>query len=201
MLVVARTHYNDVMKRSRTALLGLASLLGLLGGCATPPAEGSGLASLPARQTTAAPVAPGPGWLLLGTLGESAVFMHPQSTLRVGSSAFIMLVASKREPAVLPGGVTVGSLKERIEIDCEKARYRRHDGTAHPDQVALGPVLGRVGQDQWRSVVPNTVIAALSAVVCSGTASPNAAPPVAPGAPPVPALPRFQRYRGGTFST
>lgn len=190
------------MTRSRVALLGLVSLLGLLGGCATPPAgTGGPAASLPVRPATAAPVAPGPGWLLLGTHGESAVFMHPQSTLRVGSSAFIMLVASKREPAVLPGGVTVGSLRERIEIDCEKARYRRHDGTAHPDQVALGPVLGRVGQDQWRGVVPNTVIAALSAVVCSGTAPPNAAPPVAPGVPPVPAVPRFQRNRGGTFST
>lgn len=127
--------------------------------------------------------------------------MHPQSTLRVGSSAFIVLVASKRELAVLPDGVMVGSLKERIEIDCEKARYRRHDGTAHPDRIALGPVLGRVGQDQWRAIVPNTVIAALSLVVCSGTAPPSAAPPGASGVRPAPAVPRFQRNRGGTFST
>lgn len=188
------------MTRFRLSLLALSALLGALGGCATPPAAGGGLESSPA-QSAAAPVAPGPGWLLLGTHGEGAVFMHPHSTLRVGSSAFIMLVASKRQPAVLPGGVTVGSLRERIEIDCEQARFRRHDGTVHPDQGALGPVLGRVGRDQWRDVVPNTVMAALSMAVCSGMAPPNAAPPGAPGVPPGPVTPRFQRHRGGTFST
>ena len=189
------------MTRSRTNTLGAFSLLGLLGACATPPAVEGGSASCPAQPATAAPVAPGPGWLLLGTQGGSSVFLHPQSTLRIGSSAFIMLVASKREPAVLPGGVTVGSLKERIEIDCEKARYRRHDGTAHPDQVALGPVLGRVGQDQWRGIAPNTVIGALSVVVCSGTAPPDSAAPNAPSLPQMPAVPRFPKNRGGTFST
>lgn len=189
---------------SRTDFLGATSLfglLGLVGGCATPPATAVGPASLPAQSAAAAPVAPGPGWLLLGTHGESAVFMHPQSTLRVGSSAFIMLVASKREPAVLPGGVTIGSLRERIEIDCGNTRYRRHDGTVHPDQGALGPVLGRVGQDQWRNVVPNTVMAALSSVVCSGTAPPGAASPGLPRDLPAPAAPRFPGSRGGTFRT
>jgi surface-adhesin protein E len=188
------------MKFFRTSLVGLSALLGALGGCATPPATGDGLKSFP-PQSASAPLAPGPGWFLLGAHGEGAVFMHPHSTLRVGSSAFIMLVASRRQPAVLSGGVAVGSLRERIEIDCEKARYRRHDGTVHPDQVALGPVLGWMGQDQWRDVVPNTVMAALSSAVCSGTAPPNAAPPSAPGVPPGPAAPRFQKNRGGTFST
>lgn len=189
------------MMRRRTKLLSLTSLLGLLGGCASSPdATGSERAAFPA-QSAAAPVAPGPGWLLLGTHGESAVFMHPQSTLRLGSSAFIMLVASKREPAVLPGGVTVGSLRERIEIDCEGARFRRHDGTAHPDQVALGPVLGRVGQDQWRDVIPNTVMAALSMVACASAAPPSVSPPGAPGVVPAPPAPRFPGSRGGTFRT
>ena len=201
MLFVAELHYNDAMTRFRMSLLGLSALLGTLGGCATPPAVEGGPKPSPAQSATAAPAAPGAGWLLLGTQPESAVFMHPQSTLRVGSSAFIMLVVSKHQPAVLPGGVTLGSLRERIEIDCAKARYRRHDGTLHPDRGALGPVLARVGQDQWRNVVPNTVMAALSLVVCSGSAPPDAAPPSAPGLPPGPAAPRFQKNRSGTFST
>ncbi len=195
------------MTRSRMSLpAGLSSLFVALGGCATSPGAGAGLEAFPPQAAPAAtapapPITPGPGWLLLGAHGEGAVYMHPHSTLRVGSSAFIMLVASRRQPAVLPGGVTIGSLKERIEIDCEKARYRRHDGTVHPDQGGHGPVLGRVGQDQWRTVVPNTVMEALSVAVCSGTASPDAAPPGAPRPAPAPAMPRFPRNRGGTFST
>jgi surface-adhesin protein E len=204
VLFISNQHYTGAMTRIRMGFFGLSTVLLALGGCATSPGTGGGLTSPSPQSAAAAPASPGPGWLLLGTHGESAVFMHPQSTLRVGPSAFIMLVASKRQPAVLPGGVTVGSLRERIKIDCERARYRRHDGTAHPDQSALGPVLGRVRQDQWRDVVPNTVMAALSLVVCSGTAPPNAAPPRAPAVPavpPGPAAPRFHRNRGGTFST
>lgn len=193
------------MTRFCMNLLGLSALLGAFGGCATSPITGGGLKPPPAEavpaQSATAPAAPGAGWLLLGSRGESAVFMHPQSTLRVGSSAFIMLVVSKHQPAVLPGGLTLGSLKERIEIDCGKARYRRHDGTVHPDRGALGPVLARVGQDQWKDVTPNTVMAALSSAVCSGSAPPDATPPSAPGLPPGPAAPRFQKNRGGTFST
>lgn len=201
MSVVSIKHYDGGMKRFRTNLLGFSALLGVLGGCATPPTAGGGLKSFQAPSATA-PVAPGPGWVLLGTHRDGAVFMHPHSTLRLGSSAFIMLVAAKREPAVLPGGVTVGSLKERIEIDCEKRRFRRHDGTVHPDQGALGPVLGRVGQDQWREISPNTVMAALSLVVCSASTPPDTAPPPGtPDIPPGPASPRFQNNRGGTFTT
>lgn len=188
------------MTRFRTSLIGLSTLLGALGGCAAPAPTGGGLKSF-AAQSTAAPVAPGPGWLLLGSHGEGAVFMHPLSTLRVGSSAFIMVMVSKRQPAVLPSGIVLGSVRERIEIDCEKSRYRRHDGTVHPDQVASGPVLGRVGQDQWKDVGPGTVMAAISSAVCSGTAPPNVAPPGAPGSLPGPVLPRLPKNRGGTFST
>jgi len=145
------------MTRSRLRLLGFSALLAALGGCGTLPATGSGLQSVaaePAVTPAAQPVAPGPGWLLLGSHRDGDVFIHPLSTLRVGSSAFIMLVVSKRQPAVLPGGVVLGSARERLEIDCERSRYRRHDGTVHADQIGSGPVLGRIGQDQWKDVAP-----------------------------------------------
>src|SRR3712207_7909658 len=116
------------MTQFRTSLLGLAALVAALGGCATAPAGGVGMATTPAPG--AAAPHPGPGWLLLGSNDEGAVYLHPRSTLRVGSSAFIMLVGSRRRPAVLPSGATVGSIRERIEIDCDNRRYRRHDGTA-----------------------------------------------------------------------
>ncbi len=187
------------MTHSRTSLLGLAASFAALGGCATPPpAVGGGMNSLPAQAT--APEHPGPGWLLLGSSEEGSLYIHPRSTLRVGSSAFIMVVANKRQPVALPGGASVGSVRERIEIDCGKRRYRRHDGTAHPDHVALGPVLGQVGQEPWKDVPPNTVMAAVSSAVCSATA-PDTAPPGTRGAPPEPAVPRLPRNRRGTFST
>lgn len=192
------------MTHTRSSLLGLAVLLGAFGGCATAPVAGGGMDSFQSRAAAAPAVPvvehPGPGWLLLGSTDEGSLYMHPRSTLRVGSSAFIMVVANRRQPVVLPGGASVGSVRERIEIDCHKRRYRRHDGSAHPDHVGLGPVLGQVGQEQWRDVSPSTVMAAVSSAVCSATA-PGTAAPNTQGAPPEPALPRFPRNRRGTFST
>lgn len=190
------------MTHSRMGLLGLPALIAALTGCATPLASGSGMESFPS-QTAPAPVAqhPGPGWLLLGSNEEGAVYMDPRSTLRVGSSAFIILVGSKRRPVVLPSGLSVGSIKERIEIDCDGRRFRRYDGTAHPDPVALGPTLGQVGQqEQWRGVNPDTVMDVVASAVCSA-AAPSPTPPNLRGAPPEPALPRLPRTRPGTFRT
>jgi hypothetical protein len=189
------------MTHPRMSLLGVPTLVAALAGCATPPVAEGGMMSFPSQASAPATRHPGPGWLLLGSNEEGALYMHPRSTLRIGSSAFIMLVGSKRQPVVLPSGVSVGSVRERIEIDCDRRRFRRHDGTAHPDPVGLGPVLGQVGQqEQWRGVNPNTVMAAVASAVCAATA-PNAAPPNVQGAPPEPALPRFPRTRRGTFST
>ena len=182
------------MTHFRLTLLGLSALLVALGGCATPPASEGGLRSF-SGQAAVPPQHPGPGWLLLGSNEDGALYMHPRSTLRVGSSAFIVLVGTKRQPVVLSTGVSVGSVRERMEIDCEGRRYRRHDGTAHPDHVALGPILGQMGQEHWRDVPPNTLVAALSSAVCSATA-PNTG-----GAPPEPDMPRFPRNHRGTFST
>ncbi len=186
------------MTHFRMSLLGLSALLGALGGCAAPSATGGGTTPFPGQ--TSAARHPGPGWLLLGSNEDGALYMHPSSTLRVGSSAFIVLVGTKRQPVVLSTGISVASVKERMEIDCEGRRYRRHDGTAHPDHVALGPVLGQMGQEQWKDVPPNTLIAALSSAVCSATA-PDTTAPNTQGAPPEPAMPRFPRNRRSTFST
>jgi surface-adhesin protein E len=189
------------MTRSRLSLLGFSALLAALSGCGTPATTGGAPNSF-AAGPKAAPTAPGPGWLLLGSHREGDVFIHPLSTLRVGSSAFIMLVVSKRQPAVLPGGVVLGSARERLEIDCERSRYRRHDGTVHADQIGSGPVLGRIGQDQWKDAAPGTVIAAVSRAVCAGTTPPSATPPTeGPGFAPAPVVPRVPKARGGTFST
>ncbi len=188
------------MPHPRIGFLGLPALLAALAGCATPPTT-TGSDTAPSPSQAAAPQHPGPGWLLLGSTEEGAVYMHPRSTLRVGSSAFIVLVGSKRRPLVFPDGVSVGSIRERIEIDCERRRFRRHGGTAHPDPVALGPVLGLVGQrEQWKGVNPNTVMAAVASAVCAATA-PDPGPPDLRDAPPEPALPRFPGTRGGTFRT
>lgn len=144
----------------------LAAGLAALCGCAAPRG-GTGAGG------AASAAGPEAGWLLLGRTEGASLYIHPRSTLRVGSSAFIMVVAANHRPAVLPDGATVGSLRERYEIDCEGRRYRRHDGTAHPDNAALGPVLGRVGQDQWKGITPETVMAAVSSAVC-GAAAPDA---------------------------
>ena len=185
------------MTHFRTRLIGLSALVATLAGCATaPPGEG-GTASFPARM--AAPH-PGPGWLLLGSTDDGAMYMHPRSTLRVGSSAFIMLVGTKSRPVFLPGGAAVGSIRERIEIDCDRRRYRRYDGTAHPDNVALGPVLGQVGQAPWKDVPSGTLIAAVSSAVCSATA-PDSSPPGIQVVPPEPAMLRFPTDRRRTFTT
>ena len=186
---------------SRMVFLGFSALLGTLGGCAAPQNTGAGVPSFPAQTPAQGVASPGAGWLQLGSHGESTVFLHPHSTLRVGSSAFIMVVVAARRPTTLPGGLTLGSLRERIEIDCEKSRFRRHDGTVHPDQAGSGPVVARVGQDQWKDVTPNSVIAVVSRAVCS-EASPSIPPmPGAPGQNPSPSLPQIQKKRGGTFST
>lgn len=184
------------MTHSRTSLLGLMALIAALAGCATPPATEGGAMPSPRQAATQRF---GPGWVLLGDTEEGALYMHPRSTLRVGSSAFIMVVASKHQPVVLPGGAQVGSLRERYEVDCDKQRYRRHDGTAHPDHAGLGPILGRVGQQQqWNDVRPDTVLAAVSSFVCSGAAAPDAPAPSVPREPVAPPPPRTRR---GTFST
>lgn len=189
----------------RMGLLGLSALLGALGGCATPPAVRGGTTAFPAQAARAQH--PGPGWLLLGSDEDGSLYMHPRSTQRIGSSAFIVLVGKKRQPVVLSNAASVGSVKERFEIACETRRYRRHDGTVHPDQFALGPVLGSMGQGQWEDVPPNTVIAAVSSAVCSAPASDTTAPDIR-GAPPrgatpepAPAEPSFPRTRGDTFRT
>ena len=190
------------MTHPRLGLLGLTALLAALASCAAPPSPtGAGVMTSPDQAAAPAPQHPGPGWLLLGSTEEGEVYIHPRSTLRAGSSAFILLVGSKHQPVVLPNGASVGSVRERIEIDCARRRFRRHDGTAHPDPAALGPVLGRVGQqEQWRGVTPNTVMDAVAAAVCAATApKPNS--PDLRGAPPEPVLPQFPRARGGTFRT
>ena len=140
--------------------LALSALLGVLSGCsAVPPADGGG--NLAASGQQAAAPFPESGWLLLGRTEGASVYIHPRSTLRVGSSAFIMVMATKHRPMALPGGASIGSLRERYEIDCSGLRYRLYDGTAHPDGAALGPVLGRVGHDQWKRINPDTVMAAV----------------------------------------
>src|SRR4028118_915646 len=64
MQVVSIRHYDGSMTRFRTSLVGFSALLGTLGGCAAPMPTDGGLKS--STQSAAAPVAPGPGWLLLG---------------------------------------------------------------------------------------------------------------------------------------
>jgi len=178
-------------------LLTLSAVLGALVGCAALPATGGGVEPGPSAQAAAAPLPfQEPGWLLLGRTEGASVYIHPRSTLRVGSSAFIMVMAAKHQPVVLPDGARIGSLKERYEIDCAGQRYRRHDGTAHPDQAALGPVLGQVGQDQWRGINPDTVMAVVSTAACADTAVPDM-PNVAP---PGPVL-RSPRNPRATFRT
>lgn len=190
------------MTHPRSSLLGLPALLATLAGCAAPP--GSRVPADVSQGRAAGPAAqhPGPGWLLLGTTEDGALYMHPVSTLRVGSSAFIMVVANRRRPVPLPSGGSVSSIKERIEIDCDNRRYRRRDGTAHPDHVGLGPVLGRVGPEPWRQVSPDTVMAAVSSAVCSATAPDRAAPDGGEGASPAePSMPRLPRGAGRVFRT
>jgi hypothetical protein len=145
-----------------------------LAACAAPPATdraGATTGSATAAATASPQVEA--GWMLLGETEGASLYIHPRSTLRVGSSAFIMVVAARHRPMLLPDGAEVGSLRERYEIDCAARRYRRHDGTAHPDRAALGPVLGRVGQDDWRGINPRTVMAAVSTAVCSAAAPPD----------------------------
>src|SRR5215213_4757481 len=96
------------------SFLTLSVVLGALVGCAAFPA-GDDRAKLPSAQA-AAPLEP--GWLLLGRTEGASVYIDPRSTLRVGSSAFIMVMAAKHQPVLLPGGGSIGSLRERYEIDC-----------------------------------------------------------------------------------
>ena len=181
------------MTHSSVRLFALSAVLGALAGCAAPtPDGGAGLVT--AQGAGAANL--GPGWLPLGQSGGASFFIHPRSTLRVGPSAFIMIVATELQAATLPDGVRIGSLRERYEIDCDGQRYRRHDGTLHPDQVASGPILAQVGQDQWKGITPSTVMAAVSSAVCSATA-PNSQGGAAPLDPTV----RPPKNRRGTFST
>lgn len=186
------------MMPPRAIFLGVAALLVTLGGCAATSDFGDRRALAPAPDRTAAAASPGAGWLQLGRHGESTVFIHPRSTLRVGSSAFIVVVTAAARPTTLPGGLTLGSLRERIEIDCGASRFRRHDGTVHPDQVGSGPVLARVGQDQWKAVAPSSVIAAIALAVCRDV-PPSMTP--APELGPSPGLPQIHKKRGGTFTT
>lgn len=181
------------MAQSLARLIVLAAVFGPLAGCAVPTAGGQGKS--PAAHS-AGPAYLGPGWVALGESDDAAFFIHPRSTLRVGPSAFIMVVATRHQAATLPGGVRIGSLRERYEIDCDGQRFRRHDGTLHPDQVASGPILARVGQDQWKDIAPSSVLAAVSSAICSAT-SPS---PPRGATPPDPVL-RLPKNRRGTFST
>ncbi len=170
--------------------LALSAALGILAGCAAAPApRGGGMESGSGQPAAASLEA---GWLLLGRTEGASVYIHPRSTLRVGSSAFIMVVAAKHQPMPLADGASVGSLRERYEIDCAGLRYRRHDGTAHPDRAALGPVLGQVGQDQWKKISPDTIMAAVSFAACSGATAPNGAPPGPAVRPPGEPNPTFK---------
>ena len=183
------------MARPVPRFVALSAALGTFAGCAAVPATGGiGTEASPGQPAAASLEA---GWLLLGRTEGASLYIDPRSTLRVGSSAFIMVVAAKHQPMPLPDGASIGSLRERYEIDCAGQRYRRHDGTAHSDHAALGPVLGRVGQDQWRGINPNTVMAVVSTAACSGTAVPDA-PSVVPPGPPVL---RPLGKQGGTFRT
>jgi hypothetical protein len=167
---------------SASVFVATALLAAALAGCATNATDRG--AAAPGRGTAAATAAPPQseaGWLLLGETEGASLYIDPRSTLRVGSSAFIMVVAARHRPMLLPDGAEVGSLRERYEIDCAGRRYRRYDGTAHPDRAALGPVLGRVGQDDWRGINPRTVMAAVSTAVCSaGAPGGDDAPPPGP---------------------
>jgi hypothetical protein len=172
-----------------------AVLVAALSACAAP-VTGRGDAATPgAGAAAAASPHPDAGWMLLGQTERASLYIHPRSTLRVGSSAFIMVVAANHRPTVLPDGAEVGSLRERYEIDCAGRRYRRYDGTAHPDRAALGPVLGRVGLDDWKGINPRTVMAAVSSAVCSG-----GAPGTDDASPPGPPW-RFTRDPARTFRT
>lgn len=90
---------------------------------------------------------------------------------------FITVLDAKR-------GSTV-SIRERMEIDCDGKRIRRHDSTLHGDHFALGPALDRLGQDGWHDLHPDPkkVFTAVANLVCPrvGTnvpENPGAAPPV-----------------------
>jgi hypothetical protein len=168
-----------------------------LAACAAPPAtDRAGTGTEPATTATAASPQAEAGWLLLGQTEGASLYIHPRSTLRIGSSAFIMVVAARHRPMLLPDGAEVGSLRERYEIDCAARRYRRYDGTAHADRAALGPVLGRVGQDDWKGINPRTVMAAVSTAVCSAAAPPDEGD----ASPPGPAW-RFPRSPTRVFRT
>lgn len=177
-------------------LLPTAAIAAVLAACAAPGAldRGGTASSQDGEAMVAAMPHADTGWLLLGRTEGASLYIHPRSTLRVGSSAFIMVVAAKHRPTVLPDGATIGSLKERYEIDCPGRRYRRHDGTAHADGAGLGPILGTVGQDQWKGISPQTVMAAVSSAVCAGPA------PDAFEAPPGPGL-RLPRRATRVFRT
>lgn len=181
------------MTRSLARLVVLSAVLGPLAGCAVPAADGG--PNFAVRQEAGVENL-GPGWVPLGRSEGASFFLHPRSTLRVGPSAFIMVVAARHQATTLPSGVQIGSLRERYEIDCDARRFRRHDGTLHPDRAASGPILATVGQDQWKDIAPSTIMAAVSSAICSATAPTH--PPGA--APPGPAV-RPPNGRGRTFST
>ena len=159
------------MASSPRGVIAAFALLGTLAGCAAPPADLAGDAS----------PKPGGGWVQVAQNGEGTLFVDPRSVLRVGPSAFITLLEVKNRA----GGVAGGSLRVRLEIDCDGKRMRQHDATSHGDPAALGPALMRVGQSDWRDLPPdpNLGFNPLAKVVCSGR-GPNPPTTAAPPAPP-----------------
>lgn len=157
------------------------ALFGALAGCAAPSTDlaGGGAGASPQ---------PGNGWVQVAQNGEGTLFIDPRSALRVGPSAFITLIEVKNGTA----GVAGGSLRVRLEIDCDGKRVRQHDATSHGDQAALGPALMRVGQGDWRDLSPDATkgFGPLAGALCSNRGGP---------APPAPAVPPPAQRRGREF--
>lgn len=160
--------------------IAVFALLGTLAGCAAPSTDLAG--------GTATPPQPGSGWVEVAQNGEGTLFIDPRSVLRVGPSAFITLLEVKNGTA----GAAGGSLRVRLEIDCDGRRVRQHDATSHGDQSALGPPLMRVGQGDWRDLPADATkgFSPLAGAVCSNRGGPN---------PPAPTVPPPAQRRGREF--
>lgn len=156
------------------------ALLGTFAGCAAPSADLAGGAGAPPK--------PGGGWVQVAQNGEGTLFIDPGSVLRVGPSAFITLLEAKNGTA----GIAGGSLRVRLEIDCDGKRVRQHDATSHGDRAALGPPLMRAGQGDWRDLPPDADAGfnPLARAVCANRGEPD---------PPAPAVPPPGHGRGKAF--
>ena len=151
-----------ILPRARAA--AALALSDSLAACAVPSAD---LAS----------PKPGAGWVQVSQNAQGVLFLDPRSTLRTGNSVFLTVLDAKRGSTVV--------LRERVEIDCEGKRMRRHDVTVHADRAAQGPALARAGQTPWLELNPDpkTVFTALANLACHGRAPPGMG---TPGAAPTP---------------